>query len=72
MSILTLSHSQLPFTSFTFAQTIILSKEILSIKTGDFFSWVNVTQDFYASGVSPSGHKLQDFENITKNFICVG
>lgn len=51
--------SELPFTSFTFTQAIVLSKEIFSIETGDFFPWVNVTEYLHTSCVSPSGNKLQ-------------
>ena len=49
----------LPFACFTLTKAVIITKEILSIETSNFFTWVDVSQHLYTSCISASWHKLE-------------
>lgn len=48
----------IPFTSITFTEFVVFSKEAISIITGDLFPWFYVPQDLDTSSVSTCGYKL--------------
>ena len=49
---------RLPFTSLAFTKAVVVTKEIITVKACNFFTYWNIPQHFYAGSISSSRNKL--------------